>query len=117
MKLEELVPTIDEVFIFNQPGRECEVLREGQWIRGRFDRNIRIDHPVHGVGQTHAHILGRKGNELGVVNIDGTASHDTKMRLSDKDAKALVARGFNTRPDNIVEWHVLPEQPTQLLLG
>ena len=37
---------------------------EGKWISGRFDRNIRIDHPTHGVWQTHAHVLGRRDEVL-----------------------------------------------------
>jgi hypothetical protein len=91
-------------------------LREGRWIPGRFDKNIRIDQPTHGVGQTHAHVLGRKGEELGVVNFDGSASHGTKCRLSDTDANALRAKGFQIPSGNIVEWVLLAGE-YRLLLG
>jgi len=96
--------------------KECEVLREGKWVRGRFDRNIRIDQPTHGVGQTHAHIYGRKGDVIGVVNFDGTGSHGTQVRLHKQDADELRGRGFKINSDNIVEWLELAEQPGQLLL-
>ena len=93
-----------------------ERLDEGYWISGKFDRNIRIDQPTYGAGQRHAHILGRKGQEIGVVNLDGSASHGVRCRLSDADANALRAKGFSIRPGNIVEWITLPEQPT-LIFG
>lgn len=110
------LPVLETVLIYEgEP--VVRVLSEGKWIRGRFDSNIRIDQPTHGVGQTHAHVLGRKGEEIGVVNFDGSSSHGTKCRLSDKDADALRAQGFQIKPDNIVEWLALPEQPRQLLLG
>lgn len=38
------------------------------------------------------------------MNLDGTASHGTKVRLHVKDADALRARGFTARAENIVEW-------------
>lgn len=93
-------------------------LHEGRkWISGRFERNIGIDQPTHGVGQQHAHVYGRNGkNELVVVNLDGTGSHGTKGRLSDDDAAALRARGFSVPPSNIVEWTVVESQ-NQFLLG
>lgn len=97
------LPILDEIFVTND-GVTMEVLREGKWISGRFDGNIRIDQPSHGVGQKHAHVLCRKGNEIGVVNFDGTASHGSRCRLSDADADALRARGFQIPPGNIVEW-------------
>ena len=84
--------------------------------KGRFASNIRIDQPTHGVGQTHAHVYGRKGDEIGVVNFDGSASHGTKCRLSNDDAAALRTKGFTIKPGNVVEWVVLADQP-QLLLG
>ncbi len=93
-----------------------ERLDEGNWVKGRFDNSIRIDQPAHGVGQTHAHVYGRKGDEIGVINFDGSASHGTKCRLSDADADALRERGFTIKAGNIVEWIVLPNQP-ELLFG
>jgi hypothetical protein len=108
-------PVLHDVLV-SEDGSDFGLLREGKWIAGRFERNIRIDQPTHGVGQTHAHVLGRKGNELGIVNIDGTGSHGTRCRLSDGDAKALRARGFNIPDDNIVEWVSLSGvEPTLLL--
>lgn len=106
---------LDDVIV--QTGTtSAERLDEGKWIKGRFDRSIRIDQPTHGVGQAHAHVYGRKGGELGVVNFDGSASHGSKVRLSDEDADALRARGFTIPAGNIVEWLVLADQPS-LLLG
>lgn len=100
------LPVLDEIFV-TKDGETGEVLQEGKWVSGRFEKNIRVDQPTHGVGQTHAHVLCRKGNEIGVVNIDGSASHGTKCRLSDADADALRAKGFQIRPGNIVEWKLL----------
>lgn len=117
MRFKEFVnlPVLDEVFV-TQDGETAKVLQEGKWVSGRFERNIRIDQPTHGVGQTHAHVLCRKGNEIGVVNFDGSASHGTKCRLSDADANALRASGFQISPGNIVEWVLIDGQFT-LLLG
>jgi len=33
-----------------------ELLREGKGVSGRFDDNIQIDQPTHGVGCSHAHV-------------------------------------------------------------
>lgn len=118
MKLDEIFPTtIDEVLLLTE-GSELQILREGKWITGKFDKNIRIDQPTHmqGDGQAHAHVLGRKGNELGVINIDGTSSHGSIFKLHDKDAEALRARGFNVPPTNLVEWLLQNAMPG-LLLG
>lgn len=65
---------------------------------------------------THDHIHGRNGNELGVVKIDGTGSHGTKMKLHSTDAAALRDRGFTIPDNNIVERIALEEQP-ELLFG
>jgi hypothetical protein len=65
----------------------------------------------------HAHILGRKGNEIGVVNIDGSGSHGTKFQLKDGDADALRASGFVIRDDNVVEWVAVDGDQPKLLLG
>lgn len=107
---------LDEVMLADSPSSPASVQtlnEERKWVNGRFDRNIGIDQPshLHGDGQTHAHILGRRGNELGVVNVDGTASHGTRVRLHPKDADALRARGFKARADNIVEWVKLGTLP------
>ena len=48
--------------LITRDGETFELLKEGKWINGRFDRNIRIDQPTHGVGQTHAHVYGRTCN-------------------------------------------------------
>lgn len=107
-------PILSDIYVF-EADQNFVRLDEGQRISGRFEHNIRIDQPTYGAGQQHAHILGRKGNELGVVNLDGSASHGTKCTLHTDDANALRARGFSIRPDNIVEWTVLPEQPSMIL--
>lgn len=107
------LPVLDSI-IMTVGGVEFEELQERKWINGRFDRNIRIDQAAHGVGQTHAHVLGRKGEQLGVVNFDGSASHGTKMRLHKRDADALRKAGASIKKGNIVEWVALPEQPAML---
>jgi len=117
MRFKEFInlPTLDAVILASGDG--TVELREGRnWISGRFDRNIGIDQPSHGVGQEHAHVYGRKGNEIVAVNLDGTASHGTKGRLHKNDADALQQRGFNVKPGQIIEWYVVEDQP-QLLLG
>ena len=91
--------------------------RRCKWIRTNTSNTMRIDHATHGVGLTHAHIYGRKGNEEGVVNIDGTASHGKKMRLGHKDAETLRANGFNIPRNRIVEWFVRQGWTRSLLLG
>lgn len=108
MRFKEFVdlPVLRDVVITSD-GSTNEVLREGKWISGRFDKNIRIDQPTHGVGQTHAHVLGRKGEEIGIVNFDGSGSHGTKCLISKDDADALRAKGFKIQPGNIVEWFLL----------
>jgi hypothetical protein len=107
-------PVLDQVLV-TEDGNAFELLREGKWVSGRFDGNIRLDHATHGAGQTHAHVMGRKGNEIGVVNVDGTASHGTRCKLSDEDADALRARGFKIRDDNIVEWVLIDGEQPMLL--
>lgn len=122
MKLNELYNKsarpqfLDEVIL----GDEHRVLNgvrtineERKWINGRFERNIGIDQSshLHGNGKTHAHVFGRRGNELGVVNFDGTSSHGSKFKLHQKDADALRNIGCNVRSDNIVEWVKIGEMP------
>ncbi len=109
------LPTLSEILV-SEDATSFERLDEGKWVKGRFDNNIRIDQPTHGTGQTHAHVYGRKGDEIGVVNLDGSSSHGTKCLLSDADASALRNRGFTIKAGNIVEWIILPAQP-QILLG
>ena len=115
---EEGIPLINDVTI-TANGTAFQRLDEGKFVSGRFDRNIRIDQPTHmaGDGKTHAHILGRKGNQIVVVNIDGTGSHGSKGILHPKDAGALRALGFSIRDDRIVEWMLLPDVGPELLLG
>ncbi len=95
-------------------------LDEGKTIPGRFPDNIRLDQSTHthGVGQLHAHVLDRKGNQIVAVNFDGTGSHSTKGRLHKDDAAALMAQGFKIRADRIVEWWEIPQTDgLKLLLG
>ncbi|WP_375404243.1 hypothetical protein [uncultured Sphingomonas sp.] len=115
---EDGVPLIAAVTV-TRDGATYQRLDEGKWISGRFDRNIRIDQPSHmaGGGKVHAHILGRKGDEVVVVNIDGTGSHGSKGILHPRDADALRGRGFDIPDDRIVEWMVLPDAGLELLLG
>ena len=131
MKVEEILNIgdeyLDEVLV-TQDGTTLEVLTEGRkWIPGRFDRNIGIDQPSHLAGQTrlpgqasaqpHAHVLGRKGEELGVVNMDGSSSHGSRFKLHAADAEALRARGFQIPPTDIIEWTRLNVRARILLLG
>lgn len=108
-------PILDEV-ILSADGQTFELFEDRKWVSGRFDKNIGIDQPTSGAGMKHAHVYGRKNNELVVVNFDGTASHGTKGRLSDKDADALRDRGFTIPKGNLVEWFVVKTQP-QMLFG
>ena len=78
------LPVLQEVLISSDQST-FERLDEGKWVRGRFDDNIRIDQPTHGVGQPHAHVYGRNREKIGVVNLDGSSSHGTKCRLNDAD--------------------------------
>jgi hypothetical protein len=113
------IPTIMGIAVTND-GVSLQQLCEGMWVKGRFDRNIRLDHPTHlrgEEGQPHAHVYGRKGDEIVAVNLDGTASHGSKGRLHPDDAEALRVRGFDIRADRIVEWWSLPVPVTILLEG
>ena len=103
--------------IVTTDNKTFELRESRKWVPGRFDRNIGIDQPTHGVGQTHAHVYGRKKGELVlIVNLDGTGSHGTKGKLHQDDADALRARGFSVAANNVVEWCSLSDQP-QLLFG
>jgi len=108
---------LDEIVVYDLGKDETHRIDEGKWVKTDTTNSIRVDQPTHGVGQPHAHIYGRKGNEMGVVNLDGTASHGTQMRLSDKDAETLRTHGFDIRPDRIVEWIARSDLTRQLLLG
>jgi hypothetical protein len=110
---------ISDIVVAGENGVSAKVLKEGKWIDGRFEKNIRIDQPTHfqGLqGQSHASVYGRnRRQELVVVNLDGTGSHGTKGRLSAEDGEALKVQGFKIRDDRMVEWIVLQNAP-QLLL-
>ena len=109
------LPVLDEVLITTD-GLVYERLDESRkWVSGRFERNIGIDQPTSGAGQQHAHVYGRRGKEIVVVNVDGTGSHGTKGRLHDEDAEALISRGFKIRGDRIVEWDVVGTSSELLL--
>lgn len=109
--------TLDEVVVFDPSSDAAHRIEEGKWIKTGTSDSMRIDHATHGAGQTHAHIYGRKGKELGVVNLDGTGSHGTQMRLSKDQAEVLRKQGFKIRDDRIVEWIVRSEWTRELLLG
>lgn len=108
------LPILDAVILASDDG--TFELREGRkWVSGRFDRSIGIDHPAHGVGQTHAHVYGRKGDQIVAVNLGGTASHGTKGRLHKDEATALQQRGFNVKPGQGIEWFALYNPPSFLI--
>ena len=111
----DTLPELDEVFV-TKDGVNLVILREGKQFKGTFDNSIRVDNPTHGVGLRHAHVFGRKGNQIVAVNIDGSASHGTKGRIPEKDADKLRSLGFTIPTDRIVEWTVV-EEPPHVLLG
>lgn len=115
---EDGVPLIVDIVIPGA-GLGYQRLDEGKFVDGRFQRNIRVDQPTHtqGQGQVHAHVFGRKGHELVVVNLDGTGSHGTTGRLHDNDAEALKTLGFSIRDDRIVEWWIYPDAGLEVLNG
>lgn len=98
-------PYLDEVFLTND-GTTGQCLSEGRWTDGRFKDNIRIDRATHLLsGDQHAHVYGRRGALLGVLNFDGTKSHGgDSFTLHKKDAEALRQQGFEVADNNIVEW-------------
>src|ERR1700693_6000906 len=94
-------PYLDEVFL-TEDGASGECLREGKWVSGRLQDNIRIDRATHLLsGEQHAHVYARKGKLLGVVNFDGSKSHGgDSFKLHEKDAEALRQRGFKVPGNN-----------------
>lgn len=106
-------------FVVAPPDQIAMLLVEGKWVKGRFDNSIRIDQPTHmqGNGKTHAHLFARNGDQYGVVNLDGTASHGMKCRIHRDDAAALVKRNFKLPPGNIVEWVAAKSGPQFLIEG
>jgi hypothetical protein len=113
LQLRDL-PELDEVYV-TEDGINVTILREGKEYKGSFDRSLRVDNPTQGAGMRHAHVFGRKGNEIVAVNVDGSASHGTKGRIPEKDAEKLRSLGFMIPPDRIIEWTVLQNAPTVLL--
>lgn len=108
------LPIIDRVMVVSSDGR-LELFEGRKWVSGRFENNIGIDQASSGRGQQHAHVYGRKGDQIVVVNVDGSASHKTRGRLHDADAAALRDRGFKISKDNIVEWLEVADLPRFLL--
>ena len=123
MKLDQLKPLyqpIDAVFLVHPDLQRFRVLEEGKLTSGRFPRNIRLDQPTHlqGNGQLRAHVFGRRGNEIGVVNLDGSVSHGSKFKLHDEDADTLRGLGFAIPSDNLVEWTLWEQEDArELFLG
>lgn len=82
---------------------KLHLLREGKWVDGRFDKNIRIDRDSHfasvGSNDIHAHVYGRRDrdNALVAVRLDGSKSHDLGGHLHRDDADALRALGLRSR--------------------
>lgn len=109
-------PTLASIMV-SEDDQTFQLLEEGKWYKGRFDKSVRVDNPTHGVGERHAHLYGRKGEKIGVINVSGTGSHGwTHVRVPDDDADLLRGLGFTIPDDNIVEWMALENQP-DLLLG
>jgi hypothetical protein len=122
MLLAQIFPMyLDAIYVVDSDLASFQFLREGKYIAGRFPASIRIDVATHlrGAAPPHAHVFGRRGDELGVVNFDGTASHGSKFTLHQKDADALRDRGFDIPTNNLVEWTVISglDGSQVLLLG
>ena len=105
---KEDYPEIDEVYI--KVDGDYALIREGQWISGKknFYRVDAVTHMQSG-DQRHVHIYAKSkdkpGTELGVLNMDGSASHGTKMRLTKRMANELEKKCGVAVPENrIVEW-------------
>jgi len=95
---------------------ELQILEEGKWVDGHIKDGIRLDRATCGVGQDHAHIHDRKGNQIGVINKDGSRSHKTKkMKLTKKDANALRNADYTIPTNNLVEVELHSEMAEILL--
>ena len=108
--MTEGLPEIRLAFVSPNDGTYRR-LDEGKWVDGRFPGSIRLDQATHmqGAGQLHAHVYGKKGNQLVVVNFDGSGSHGSKGTLHKDDAATLSNLGFKIRADRIIEWWIVPE--------
>lgn len=107
------LPPFDELFV--PEGGEASLYEA--WISGRYNRNIRIDAGSHlPGGDKHAHIFGRRGQEIMAIKFGGGTSHGKKGKLHQDDADALRARGFSIPASNLVEWFVVGGA-RQVLLG
>jgi hypothetical protein len=111
------LPILDEI-IFSPDGKNLQVLREGKWIPGRFEKNIRIDRATHlGSGEKHAHVYGRKGELIGAIKADGTKSHGGRsFRVHTDDAEALRAQGIAVPKNRVVELYDI-QIDNRILLG
>ncbi|MEO9168610.1 MAG: hypothetical protein ABI230_09420 [Aestuariivirga sp.] len=116
---DQFIEELDTVVHYCSEDDQAHIIAENEkWISIKSTSAMRMDHPRHGGGgQTHVHIYGKKQSELGVVNLDGTGSHGTKMRLTKDQAEILIANGVKVRDDRIVEWNILQNLTLELLLG
>lgn len=111
-------PELQVDYLIASVGADLVRLDEVKTIVVPKGGHIRIEAPRHGGGgQVHGHIYGRSGNQLLVVNLDGTGSHGTKGVLSRPQAAILKANGFSIRPDRVVEWYWVVFDNRVLLLG
>lgn len=101
---------------FSESGEVTQFLIEDKWVEvGGY--SVRYDTPRHGGGgQPHAHVYDRKDRKLGAVNQDGTASHNSKFRLTKAVANNMKQHNYKIRADRIVEIFELDGEPI-LLLG
>ncbi|HEY5362782.1 MAG TPA: hypothetical protein VIJ49_01120 [Aestuariivirga sp.] len=115
---DKFIEELDVVVCYDKNDGQAHLIDENsKWISTKPTNTMRMDHPRHGGGgQTHVHIFGKKGKLLGVVNLDGTGSHGTKMRLTKDQAGILTAHGVTVRKDRIIEWIVLKDSTLELLL-
>jgi hypothetical protein len=63
------LPVLDEIYLAD--GNVIHVLREGKWVRGRSDHDIRFNQAAHATGILNARIFGRKKEQLGSVSLSG----------------------------------------------
>ncbi len=103
-----MYPPVEANEVFIGINDQYARLDESHWVGIKGGKTVRID-PPHAGGQKHYHLFARNGSEIGVINVDGSGSHGTKMRLSKRDAEALRSIGVQVKLNRIVEWHRLSD--------
>ena len=109
--------SVDVVVVSSDTSQDIQVLEEGKWVAGHFEREIRIDRNTHlRSNEKQAHFHDRKGNELYAVTQNGKPSHGSKpFKLSSTQADILRGQGFNIPKSRIVEAVLVAKGPKLLL--